>query len=353
LGHDFQVNTYTYNWQSEAAIAALVVDGYVVVWRSGSLVGAMQDGSDRGVFARLYSSTGLPRTPEFQVNSRTVRNQGHPSVAADSAGNFVIVWESYGQDGSRSSVFAKRFSSAGTAIADEFQVNAHTRGYQRLPALGGVRSVAVDEDGDFVVAWESIKEYSVRFRDVFARRFSSAGIALANEFQVHAYTVDEQTKPSVATDAAGNFVVTWASLSPSALGVFGRFFSSLGDPQAGEFRVNNSTWADQPSVAVDADGDFVVVWLGLHDGAGSGVFAQRFLAGGVAPTTTATITPTPTSTATATRTASATLTPTNTITATPRPEEPQKIPMLSGRFLTILALVLVIVSVGYLSRRRA
>jgi hypothetical protein len=73
----------------------------------------------------------------------------------------------------------------------------------------------------------------------------------------------------------------------------------------------------------------------------------------VAPTTTATITPIATSTATVAPSATATQTPTNTITATPEPDELPQIPTLSGRFLTILALALVIVSVGYLWRRRA
>ena len=47
--------------------------------------------------------------------------------------------------------------------------------------------------------------------DVFARRFSSAGIALASELQVNAFTIESQRDPAVAMRPGGEFVVTWSS----------------------------------------------------------------------------------------------------------------------------------------------
>ena len=70
-------------------------------------------------------------------------------MAADADGDFVVAWQSFGQDGSIYGIFARRFSSAGAALASEFQVNTYTTDIQSCP------SVAVDADGDFVVAWAS------------------------------------------------------------------------------------------------------------------------------------------------------------------------------------------------------
>ena len=70
-------------------------------------------------------------------------------MASVADGGFVIAWESYIGDGFTTGVFAKRFSSAGTPLVDEFQVNTHTVNYFSFPVL------SADADGDFVVTWNS------------------------------------------------------------------------------------------------------------------------------------------------------------------------------------------------------
>ncbi|HKC26120.1 MAG TPA: hypothetical protein VKF32_15345, partial [Thermoanaerobaculia bacterium] len=42
----------------------------------------------------------------------TTNKQDFPSAAADSVGNFVVVWASYQQDGSNAGVYGQRYSSA-------------------------------------------------------------------------------------------------------------------------------------------------------------------------------------------------------------------------------------------------
>ena len=118
-------------------------------------------------------------------------------------------------------VFARRFSSAGAAWAVEFQVNAYTRATSA--SRGGV-----DADGDFVVVWQQPRQDGSDY-GIFARRFSSAGAALATEFQVNTYTTGNQLYPSVAAAADGDFVVAWQSASRTAeLGIFAQRFSSAG-----------------------------------------------------------------------------------------------------------------------------
>ena len=71
--------------------------------------------------------------------------QRRPAVALDAAGNFVVAWESVGQDGDGYGVYARRYSAAGVAQGAEFVVNAHTVGGQ------GDAAVAVDADGAMLV----------------------------------------------------------------------------------------------------------------------------------------------------------------------------------------------------------
>jgi hypothetical protein len=69
---------------------------YVVVWQDGSGV----DGSGIGVYAQRYNAAGTAQGAQFRVNSYTAGDQQWPEVAMDSSGNFVVVWQSMGQDGS-------------------------------------------------------------------------------------------------------------------------------------------------------------------------------------------------------------------------------------------------------------
>jgi hypothetical protein len=73
-----------------------------------------QDGSGIGVFGQRYTSSGTPAGTEFQVNTYTTNFQGFQAVAAAAAGNFVVVWESaLDQDGSGAGVFGQRMQLCG------------------------------------------------------------------------------------------------------------------------------------------------------------------------------------------------------------------------------------------------
>jgi hypothetical protein len=61
--------------------------------------------------------------------------------------------------------------------------------------------------------------------------------------------------------------------------VYGQTFDAAGAPQGGEFRVNTWTthWQEDPVVACDPDGNFVVAWEStFQDGSDYGIYAQRY-----------------------------------------------------------------------------
>ncbi len=269
LGSEFQVNTYTTNNQSYPSVAAEADGDFIVVWASN-----FQDASGWGVFVRRFSSAGTPLVSEFQVNVQTLNNQQYPAVALDADGDFVVVWQSDGQDGDDTAVFARGFSSAGAPVAGEFLVNTYISGSQRRPAI------AMEPDGDLVIAWQSAAQDGSNY-GIFARGFSSAGVSLAMEFQVNTYTLDHQTDPSIAVSASGDFIVAWQDIGQdgSDTGVFARRFSSAGTPLATEIQINTYTTSLQttPSVALAPSGEFVVAWQSLgQDGSSFGVFARNF-----------------------------------------------------------------------------
>jgi hypothetical protein len=271
-GSEFRVNTYTTSSQRMPAVAADASGNFVVVWQS------LGPDAGYGIFGQRFSAAGAPRGAEFRVNTYTTSTQRLPAVAADANGNFVVVWQSIGQDGAASyGIFGQRFDAFGAPQGSEFRVNSYTTGDQLEP------TIAAGSDGRFVVAWESDGEDGSN-HGVFAQRFDAGGIAQGGEFQVNSYTTGEQRSAAAAANASGDFVVVWHSdgQDGSSYGIFGRRFSASGAAQGGEFQVNTFTTIGQgfPSVAADASGDFVVVWSGQGAGGEAGVFAQRFNASG-------------------------------------------------------------------------
>ncbi|MBI3450233.1 MAG: hypothetical protein HY049_15130 [Acidobacteria bacterium] len=269
-GPEFQVNTYTTSFQFSPAVGVDSSGRFVVVW-----ISYYQDGSGGGIFAQRFDSAGAKLGSEFQVNTYTTFAQRSHAVAVDGAGNFVVVWQSYGPDASGSGVIGRRFSSSGAALGGEFVVNTYTTSYQFYP------SVSMNASGAFVVAWSSYPQDGSS-SGIFGQRFDSAGAPAGGEFQVNTYTTGYQTRASVALAPTGNFVVVWDSYGQdgSFSGMFGQRFDSAGVAAGTEFQVNTFTTYSQFSgkVAIDANSRFTVAWTGYgqQDGSGGGIFARRF-----------------------------------------------------------------------------
>jgi hypothetical protein len=242
---------------------------FVVTWFSYS----QDDGTNGGVFARRFDASGVAQAVELQVNAYTAGLQDAPSLAIDDDGDFVVVWRSNQQDGSQYGVFGRMVDASGVPQGDEFQANTFTTDSQRGPAI------AVDTSGDFLVVWESLGQDGSS-GGIFAQRFVSSGAVVGVEFQVNTVTAGRQKYPAVATDDGGDFVVAWQSQQDGDFyGVFARAFDADGMPLAAEFQANSYTPGFQIRPAVDRSGNrFVVTWISYpdQDGSANGVFAQRF-----------------------------------------------------------------------------
>ncbi len=260
-----------------SAVAMDASGDFVVTWSSYY----NQDGSGVGIYAQRFNSVGEPEGGIFRVNTETGNDQYASLVAMDKEGDFVIAWTSVNQDGDFRGVYAQRYDANGLAQGNEFRVNTTTANDQTLDGL------AMDADGDFVVTWTSVGQDSIPGNAVFAQRYDAAGVAQGGEFKVNTYTTGGQRGSTVSMDDAGDFVVAWNSWyqDGSNSGVYAQRYNSNGVAQGSEFRVNSTTTNIQidPSVAMDADGDFVITWSSYgQDGSRYGVYAQRYSPAGVA-----------------------------------------------------------------------
>jgi hypothetical protein len=287
----FRVNEQGAGDQQKPKVALLKNGGAVFVWQGGTTA--------PHIYARFLKPDGTFATGDVLVNTYSQNHQVDPAVASLADGNVVVVWSSFGQDGDLYGVFAQRFSSAGTKMGPEFQVNQFTQNNQRSAVVAGFAG------GGFLVAWISEQFKGSAFNtdasglpapdgssglliydvDVHVRRYDATGESIADEFKANSMA-NLCANPVVSVTSDDGFLLAWsgkpnqvtiASAPPSdGWDIFGRVFGSDGNPKVSDFRINTYTYGDQfrPQVASLGQSHFVV-WTSLQqDGSREGVYGQ-------------------------------------------------------------------------------
>lgn len=320
-----RVNEIAAGDQENPVVQMLSDGGAVFAWQGGNP-------GEQDIYLRVLSASGTFLGGDVRVNSFTQGQQGNPAITKLEDGNLVIVWSSYGQDGSMKGVFFQRLTASGEKLGEETQVNQFSMYNQRSPAIAAL------ENGGFVVVWVSEQQRYENSVDIYARRYSNDGVAVGNEFRVNVRN-STCANPAVCGLPGGGFLVAWSRLLADQIangwdiagcvfdkngvrttdefvlnvclaesqynprlalvgtqvlaawvsdrqdgsreGIYGRFFGIDGLPAGDEFRVNTTTISRQiqPSVAGDGKKRFLVAWAGFVGGDASfEVFGQRYAA---------------------------------------------------------------------------
>ncbi len=143
-------------------------------------------------------------------------------------------------------------------LGGEFQINTTTAGDQ------GSFSVGTDDNGNFVSAWTSPVSESCDSQDIFFQLFDSSGNKIGGEIAGPEYVDEAQRSLSVAMDADGDFVIVWAegtdtSIGPcpptnpdgDAQGIYAQRYFSDGTPNGSVFQVN-TTWQNSQQTPIVA-----------------------------------------------------------------------------------------------------
>ncbi len=201
-------------------IASFGDGGYVVAWQSW-----LQDGHRYGAYAQRYGADGNPTTLPIQMNTEITGDQQNVRVSTQGSGGFIGVWESEdGQDGELAGIYGQRFDVAGNRLGSEFIVNTTIAAAQSRP------DIATLESGDFVVVWQGDGQDGSGF-GVYSQRFDTLGQKAGPQLQVNSYTDQDQIEPKIAALAGGGYVVVWQSKGQDAslFGIYGQRFDNTGN----------------------------------------------------------------------------------------------------------------------------
>lgn len=226
------------------AVAMDNAGDFVVVWER---YGLTENPTGSVIQGQRFNQNGQAQGNELTINDRDSVQQRLPAVAMNDSG-FFVVWHSLasaGNDTGSFSIQGKYFDSNGASQGSQFQINTETTGDQIYPV------VSADDAGDFVVAWQSIVNsgdnsgYGVR-----ALRYDRSIRPQGNEFQVNQDTTGDQRDPAIASDQNGDFVIAWQS-SPAADGQYsitaGRF-DQAGSPLNSAVEPGNTAASQSASV---------------------------------------------------------------------------------------------------------
>ena len=271
FGGPFPVNANTTPSRKTPSIARDAEGRFVIVWSE----------DDTGIWGQRFASDGTPLGDNFQISLSTTGYVAKPHVASDPSGNFVVTWTSYPPGIGSSEAVARRYDSHGAPFADEFPVSVYTTGFQ-YPS-----GIAMSPAG-FVVTWFGEGQYG---NAVFGRRFDASGAPITGDFQVWftgVYGLD--VRPDVGMNAAGDFVVVWDERIGLSFPAMGRRYNSNGEPAGDVFPISDTSLvAYEARVASDSAGNFVVTWSNSSlavGGSGTGgtgdIRARLYDIGGVA-----------------------------------------------------------------------
>ncbi|SDC24087.1 hypothetical protein [Actinokineospora iranica] len=246
--------------QDNAATAAVRTGYTAVVWEDDRDATTPTDPVHSEVFLRLYrNGTSLFET---KLSAAGTGNWRHvqPDVALREDGSAIVVW-SEDPDGNGFYNIAVRAVNAAGTVTGSAAANADSAGQQLNPA------VAADPEGPgFAVAFED--QQGAAAPTVRVSGFASI-TSKTYEAQVNATGGTHRT-PDVAMGAAGNAIVVWDE-DGDANGVSNvarKILTPTGGVKLAQ-GVANVTAAGQqrlPSVAANANGDFVVGWETDHTG---------------------------------------------------------------------------------------
>ncbi len=277
LAPPFQVSgPSTASCRQTPAVAADAAGDFVIVW-----AGNDESGGIDGIYGQLYNSAGQVVGGRFQVNTTMSSDAVAPAVAMTGDGRFLVVWQA--EDAGSWGIFARAYATGGGGpVTGEIAVNLTTAGAQHSPAVAFLPPSAA-LGPRFEVVWESEGQdgAGAGISGIVARSFDGAGNPQSAELAINTPATGAHGHPKIASDPSGNFVVAWEDLTAGGSAVLVRRFNASGTALSGQLTVDPSPTGAQhdPVVAANAAGDFVVAWdeLGVvQDGSGAAVLALLF-----------------------------------------------------------------------------
>ncbi len=160
------------------------------------------------IYARLYDGSGNAQGGEFLVNT-DFNPCADPNAAGGSDGGFVVTWDARDMTSPLTNsldIYARSFTSAGAGSGGTvLRVNTYLYGDQYAPRISSLQT-------DYLIVWTSLAQDGSR-EGVYGQFLQGTGSKVGGEFRVNTTTLNSQIQPVVASDGASQFLAIWSSFT--------------------------------------------------------------------------------------------------------------------------------------------
>ncbi|MDB5871109.1 MAG: uncharacterized protein JWQ07_551 [Ramlibacter sp.] len=249
--------------QSNQAVTGLNDGGWLVAWKTD-----IDQAGYESISSQRYDASGAPVGSTLIVESLPVVMDTAVTTSLLSGG-YVVVWDKGGE------IVQRRYDAGGQAVGGGAPQPISTEG-------GNPPHVAALADGGWLVL------YLGSHNTLYTQRFDSSGLAVGGAAAIAQEGNSSYFQAATATGLAnGGYLLTWptAGAAPYEADIHAQRFDAGGVRVGDEFLVNTVTDDSQnmPSVTALQGGGFMITWESmLEDGSGTGVYATRYDANGVA-----------------------------------------------------------------------
>jgi gliding motility-associated-like protein len=236
------------------------------------------------IFGQRYTGAGAAIAQNFQVNDDQPGSGWNQlsDIAGSPTGDIWIVWD----DLHRQDIYCQRYQKLTTPVMPNFRVNDDPI----ISVRQTETCIGLDGAGNAVVVWRDYRN-PVAIADIYGQRFDREGKRLGANFRVNDDAIDDpesygQYGPALAVRQDGSFVICWHDQrhrhSGRAWVIYGQRYDAQGAPLGSNFqisddsRVSSKLWS---KIDMDSSGNFVVVWQDTMQGSWD-IFGQLFTADG-------------------------------------------------------------------------
>ena len=249
------IETDNSGWAEHPQVAVDPNGNATAVW-------SQSDGTLYNIWANRYTPVSGWGTAGL-IETENSGDASEPQVAIDANGNAIALWHQW--DGIRYNIWANRYTPAGgwdTARLIETDDAGHAKNPQ----------VAMDPDGNAIAVWY---QSDGTLNNIWFNRYTPAG-GWGTAGLIETSNAGSAWDPQVAVDHNGNAVVVWYQSAGTRYNIWAnRYSPASGWETARLIETKNTGDAMYPQIAIDEDGNAVVVWM-QSDGTRNNIWANRY-----------------------------------------------------------------------------
>lgn len=267
---------------------------WIVAWFAGGAE------TDNDILASHSGNNGASWSAPTLVNSTGLSDTQHddyPTIATDGYGTWIVAWVS--RENIANTGFDRDFVfSISDDNGNNWTEPDALHPFFASDSSGDTGpEMAADSSGNWMIVWasaEDIYETGANDADIFFSRSSDAGVPWTEPAHVNSNAETDSAfaldfEPHLVTDGNGNWVVTWGSIEDlSGVGddpdIFVSHSPDHGDNWSTVTYLNTNATTDgvddidiSPTIATDSLGNWIAVWESSNNLSGAGTDTDVFV----------------------------------------------------------------------------